>query len=84
MLSAGFERAVPTNERPHTHAVDREATGIGSCVLFGVQITNTACSSCDFAVHSIERVQFTEKTKCKNVVVICVCGISGTLIAQLM
>jgi hypothetical protein len=44
---------------------------------------NAFCSSCDFGVHSIERVQFTEKTKCKSEV-ICMCGISGALIAQLM
>jgi len=86
MPLAGLELAVPTSERPHTHAVDRVATGIGNCILraLGVRIMNSFCSSCDFAVRSIERVQFTEKTKCKSEVVICICGISGALVAQLM
>jgi len=29
MLPAGYELAVPTDERPQTHALDRAATGIG-------------------------------------------------------
>ena len=28
MAMAGFEPAVPTSERPQTHAIDRAATGI--------------------------------------------------------
>jgi hypothetical protein len=47
-------------------------------------MNSSFCSSCDFAGHSIERVQFTEKTKCKSEVVICIYGISEALIAQLM
>jgi hypothetical protein len=27
---AGFEHTIPANERPHTHALDRAATGVGS------------------------------------------------------
>jgi len=29
MPPAGFEPAIPSSERPHTHALDRAATGIG-------------------------------------------------------
>jgi len=29
MSPAGFEPAIPRSERPHTHALDRVATGIG-------------------------------------------------------
>jgi hypothetical protein len=29
MPLAGFEPAIPASERPHTHALDRAATGIG-------------------------------------------------------
>jgi hypothetical protein len=29
MLPAGFEPAIPANERPQTHALDRAVTGIG-------------------------------------------------------
>jgi len=29
MLPAGFEAAIPTSERPQTHALDGAATGIG-------------------------------------------------------
>jgi len=29
MPSAGFEPAIPASQRPHTHALDRAATGIG-------------------------------------------------------
>jgi len=29
MSPAGFELATPASERPQTHALDREATGIG-------------------------------------------------------
>jgi len=27
--SAGFKRAIPESERPQTHVLDREATGVG-------------------------------------------------------
>ena len=30
MPLAGFEPAIPANERPHTYAFDRAATGTGS------------------------------------------------------
>ena len=30
MLPAGFEPAMPAREKPQTHALDREATGIGT------------------------------------------------------
>ena len=30
MHSAGFEPAIPASERPHIHALDRTATGIGT------------------------------------------------------
>ena len=83
MPPAGFEPEIPTSERPHTHAVDRAATGIGNCVLrlLGVRIMNVFCTWCDFAAQSIERIQFTEKTKCKSEVAICIYGITGALIA---
>ena len=84
MPPARFEPAFPTSERPYAHAVDRAATRVGNCILLGVRIMNAFCSSRDFAIHSIERVRFTEKTKCKIEVVICICGISGALITQLM
>ena len=29
MPPAGFEPTIPANERPHTHALDRAATGTG-------------------------------------------------------
>jgi hypothetical protein len=29
MPSAGFESAIPASERPHTHVLDRAATGTG-------------------------------------------------------
>jgi hypothetical protein len=29
MPPEGFEPAIPASERPHTHALDRTATGIG-------------------------------------------------------
>jgi hypothetical protein len=31
MLSAGLEPAIPANERPQTHALDRVASGIDIC-----------------------------------------------------
>jgi len=31
MPTAGFETAIPASERPHTHVLDRAATGIGEC-----------------------------------------------------
>jgi hypothetical protein len=30
MPPAGFEPTIPASERPHTHVLDRAATGIGS------------------------------------------------------
>jgi len=30
--SAGFEPAIPTRERPQTHALDTAATGLGSLI----------------------------------------------------
>jgi hypothetical protein len=33
MPPAVFEPAIPANERPQTHAIDRAATGIGMYVL---------------------------------------------------
>jgi hypothetical protein len=30
LLSAGFEPAIPTSERPQTHTLDRAATGLGT------------------------------------------------------
>jgi hypothetical protein len=39
MRPAGFEPATPASERPHTHALDRAATGIGNeeyCVMLNV------------------------------------------------
>jgi len=35
MLPAGFEPAIPANERPQTHVVERAATGI-SCYFCGI------------------------------------------------
>jgi hypothetical protein len=31
MHPAGFEPAIPENDRPQTHALDRTSTGIGIC-----------------------------------------------------
>jgi hypothetical protein len=36
MPPAGFEPAIPASERPHTHAFDREATGIGICTIIAL------------------------------------------------
>jgi len=36
---AGFEPSVPPNKQPHTHAFDREATGISFCVLITYPIS---------------------------------------------
>jgi hypothetical protein len=33
MLPEGFEPAIPANERPQTHVLDRAATGIGNILL---------------------------------------------------
>jgi len=33
MYSAGFEPAIPASERQQTNALDRAATGIGTCLL---------------------------------------------------
>jgi hypothetical protein len=40
MPRAGFETATPATKRPQTYALDREATGIGSCVLIEPKIIN--------------------------------------------
>jgi hypothetical protein len=32
MSPAGFEPTIPASERPQTHALDRAATGIGTCM----------------------------------------------------
>jgi hypothetical protein len=34
MPPTGFEPAVPANERPQTHGLDRAATGIDNSVLY--------------------------------------------------
>ena len=34
MPAAGFEPAIPTSERPQTHALDRAATGIGRPTVY--------------------------------------------------
>jgi len=36
MPPAGFEPAIPANERPHIHGLDRAATGVGDSEVFGV------------------------------------------------
>jgi len=33
MLPVGFEPTIPGSERPQTHALDRAATGTGTCLL---------------------------------------------------
>jgi hypothetical protein len=40
MPSAGFEPAIPANERLQTHAFDRAATGIGKNTLYTHGIEN--------------------------------------------
>jgi hypothetical protein len=36
MPPAGFEPAIPANERPQTHALDRAGTGIFDTAVFGI------------------------------------------------
>jgi hypothetical protein len=38
MPPVGFEPTIPASERPHTHALDRKATGIGSTLDIPPQI----------------------------------------------
>jgi hypothetical protein len=38
MPQAGFEPAIPTRERPQTHALDRTATVIGSYICYTLLI----------------------------------------------
>ena len=45
----GFEPAIPASERPQTHALDREATGIGStymCVCMCIYIYRVSQEEC--------------------------------------
>ena len=39
MPPAGFEPAIPVGNLPQTHALDRSATGIGSCICYVVYLT---------------------------------------------
>ena len=39
MLPAGFEPAIPVDDRPQTHALDRSATGIGLITPYECYIT---------------------------------------------
>ena len=57
MPPAGFEPAIPADERLQTHALDRSATGIGMKVFYNPKYTDalitlimTACSFCAHAV----------------------------------
>ena len=46
MSPAGFETAIPTNEQPQTHALDRAATGIG-CAVYGFENYSAADLLCE-------------------------------------
>ena len=50
MYPAGFEPAIPASDRPHTHALDRTATGIGECDFISVSILVTSI----FSVREIQ------------------------------
>jgi hypothetical protein len=55
---AGFERALPANEGPHTYALDRAVTGIGPDIriVFDNVVRGhmDGFSFCTFAIHGIE------------------------------
>jgi hypothetical protein len=38
MPSVGFESAIPEKEHPQTDALDRAATGLGLCLLWGITV----------------------------------------------
>jgi len=43
MFPAGFERAFPTRELPHTHTLGREATGIGLSLFTSLEFKQVEC-----------------------------------------
>jgi len=58
MPPAGFKPVIPASERPQTHALDREATGIG--LLLDITCINLICTRHDspcveFGFHNPKR-----------------------------
>ena len=46
MPTAGVEPAIPASERPHTHALDRAATGVGDPVMIRFCVHSGSVTSC--------------------------------------
>jgi hypothetical protein len=57
MSPTGFETAIPASERPHTHALERAATGVGWRVDFNEKL-NDAWPSVNLKITSLARVLF--------------------------
>ena len=55
MPPAGFEPAIPANERLQTHVLDRAATGIGSKVI--IQSDQKLCAPDDYNTEITSNVQ---------------------------